>query len=175
VENMHKPVTDSLQKRRFPRWSGAILLLIGFPAAHVVAPWLLSRLSVHHGWQAQRPGFWNLIGLLPLATGTSLAAYSLAAHVSSWPRRFEFRKIPDYLLTTGPYRFSRNPLYIAEGLMWLGWGAFYGSAWVWGVVTGMIVFSKFLVRTIVRREERDLEARFGEEYRAYANSVPRWI
>jgi len=59
--------------------------------------------------------------------------------------------------------------------MWLGWAAFYGSAWVSGVVTGMIVFSKFLVGRIVRREERDLEARFGEQYRAYANRVPRWI
>jgi protein-S-isoprenylcysteine O-methyltransferase Ste14 len=59
--------------------------------------------------------------------------------------------------------------------MWLGWAAFYGSAWVSGVVAGMIVFSKSLVGAIVRREERDLEARFGEQYRAYANRVPRWI
>ena len=125
---MRKAVGHSFQKRRFPRWYGAILVVIGFPAAHMVTPWLLSRLSVHHGWHSRMPGFWNLIGLLPLVAGASIAVYCLAAHLFSMPHRFEFRRTPDYLLTSGPYRFSRNPLYIAEGLMWLGWAAFYGSA-----------------------------------------------
>jgi protein-S-isoprenylcysteine O-methyltransferase Ste14 len=54
-------------------------------------------------------------------------------------------------------------------------GGIYGSAWVSGVVITMILLSKLLIGQIVRREERDLEARFGDRYREYARNVPRWI
>ena len=168
-------LSKSLQKRQFPKWLGAILVFIGFPTAHVLVPWLLAGLSPHHGWHNAIPGFWNLLALAPLAAGGFVAVFCLAAHLSSMPRRFEFRRTPEYLLTWGPYRFSRNPLYIAEGLLWFGWAAFYGSAWVSGVVIAMILLSRLLIGQIVRREERDLVARFGDRYREYARRVPRCI
>lgn len=168
-------VSGSLTKRRLPKWSAVIFVLVGFPAVHVVAPWLLSRLSLHHGWHGTAPGLWNLLGLAPLAVGGFVAVYCLVAHLTSTPRRFEFRRTPEYLLTSGPYRFTRNPLYLSEALMWLGWAVIYGSAWVLAALITMILFSKIVICSIVRLEERDLEARFGEQYREYMAHVPRWI
>jgi protein-S-isoprenylcysteine O-methyltransferase Ste14 len=77
----------------------------------------------------------------------------------------------DYLLRKGPYRLSRNPMYLGEGVVWLGWALFYGSPAVWA---GCAVMCAAL-GTIVRWEERRLLERFGDDYRAYLDAVPRWM
>ncbi|MGI8989680.1 MAG: methyltransferase family protein [Bryobacteraceae bacterium] len=79
---------------------------------------------------------------------------------------------PSYLLTEGPYRYSRNPIYLAELTIWLGWILFYGSF----AVAGIFAVGSLLVGPIVvPREERGLEARLGAEYREYRRTVPRWL
>jgi len=76
------------------------------------------------------------------------------------------------LVTDGPYRRTRNPLYLA------GLGVFLGVACF---VNGMVPFVLFVPLVallhwgIVRREERYLDAKFGEAYRAYQRRVRRWI
>jgi protein-S-isoprenylcysteine O-methyltransferase Ste14 len=63
-------------------------------------------------------------------------------------------------------------MYLAELALWLGWAVFYGSLTVFlGFWVGGLVFH-FLV---VPWEERALEARFGEAYIQYRNTVPRWL
>jgi protein-S-isoprenylcysteine O-methyltransferase Ste14 len=72
----------------------------------------------------------------------------------------------------GPYRFSRNPIYLAFALIHLGVAASFGSWWLlvtWAVSIGVIATS------IVPSEERYLEARFGSIYSAYKSSVRRWL
>ncbi len=77
-----------------------------------------------------------------------------------------------YLLTRGPYAFSRHPMYLSEQVLWFGWAIFYGSlAVLIAFVVWCLVFNFFAVP----REERALEARFGEAYRQYKNTVPRWF
>ena len=44
------------------------------------------------------------------------------------PERVELDWSPKILLTRGPYGFSRHPMYLAEGALWLGWAILYGSA-----------------------------------------------
>ncbi len=79
---------------------------------------------------------------------------------------------PAYLLNKGPYGYSRNPVYLGEAAIWTGWIIFYGSIVVLCVLAAVAVLVGLV---ILPREERGLEARFGEAYRAYKRSTPRWL
>jgi len=70
-----------------------------------------------------------------------------------------------------PVRLSRNPMYAAEAVVWLGWALFYGRPAIWaGLAIECAAFAR-----IVRWEERRLLGRFGGDYRAYLAEVPRWV
>jgi protein-S-isoprenylcysteine O-methyltransferase Ste14 len=166
-----------LMGRKLPRWIGTAAQLIGFPAAHGLAPWALSRLGARHGWSAGAPGAWNYIGLIPVAAGFCTFLWCLREHFIAAPEGWRFEKTPHYptppyLLTAGPYRYSRHPIYLAELAIWLGWIAFYGSL-ILGAV--LAVAAGILGPVILPREERGLEARFGEAYREFRRTTPRWL
>jgi protein-S-isoprenylcysteine O-methyltransferase Ste14 len=76
------------------------------------------------------------------------------------------------LATDGPYRFSRNPLYIAAIGVYLG-----VTLWVNGLapLLLMLPMAWLLHRGIVLPEERYLESKFGSAYRAYQINVRRWL
>jgi len=76
------------------------------------------------------------------------------------------------LVTGGPYRFSRNPLYISLALMHAGVSIWARS--VWALV--MLVPALILVdRFVIRREERHLQEVFGGAYRDYRRRTRRWL
>ena len=76
------------------------------------------------------------------------------------------------LITTGPYRFSRNPLYLGGNVL-----IFAGAALFLGSVDGLLLtgFATLATDFMIRREERQLEREFGEECVRYKNQVRRWI
>lgn len=76
------------------------------------------------------------------------------------------------LVISGPYRFSRNPIYLALTLIYLGLAFGYGSAWPLVLLLPLLIVMRY---GVIGREERYLEAKFGEAYRAYRSSVRRWI
>lgn len=78
---------------------------------------------------------------------------------------------PSDLVTTGPFAFSRNPMYVA-------WTAlFVGIAFVVNTVWLFILLPLVMVAThiTVRREERSLESTFGSDYREYKDEVRRYL
>jgi protein-S-isoprenylcysteine O-methyltransferase Ste14 len=79
---------------------------------------------------------------------------------------------PPYLLTDGPYRWSRNPMYVAALVIWTGWALYYGSA---AVLVVMLAAGVGLAFAGVPTEERKLEAQFGGAYLRYKSTVPRWL
>jgi len=78
---------------------------------------------------------------------------------------------PDGLVTGGPYALSRNPMYVGWTLLQLGAGVAGGSGWVLATLPAVGVA---LHRDVVR-EERRLEAEFGDEYRQYCAIVGRYL
>jgi protein-S-isoprenylcysteine O-methyltransferase Ste14 len=76
------------------------------------------------------------------------------------------------LVDTGPFGFVRNPLYIGNVMLWLGFALTAGLAWLAPFIALLLGLE---YHAIVRWEERLLHARLGERYRAYAAQVPRWI
>jgi protein-S-isoprenylcysteine O-methyltransferase Ste14 len=76
------------------------------------------------------------------------------------------------LVVSGIYRRTRNPMYLGFLLALAAWGARLGSL---PALLGPPLFALYMDRFQIRPEERALEARFGEEYRAYRARVRRWF
>jgi protein-S-isoprenylcysteine O-methyltransferase Ste14 len=139
-----------------------------------VLPWAISLLGSWYGWADGSPAVWNLLGLVQVAVGLmgllwlTINGY---AHYTQVPERVELNWEPKVLMTRGPYAYSRHPMYVTELALWLGWAVLYGS---WIVLAGFVAL--WVVASILApREERALEARFGEAYRRYRGHVPRWL
>ena len=86
-------------------------------------------------------------------------------------------KVSPYHATTrfvsaGPYRYSRNPDYIGQTLVYAGIAMVANSWWPFFFLPVVLYVVQ---RGVVCREERYLEARFGQEYRDYTARVPRWV
>lgn len=143
-----------------------------FVLVHVLAPYAISRLSVHHGWVGGRPGAWNLLAVAVVAAGAAGIAWGAWLHIAETGASFEMEVTPKYLLKGGPYRFSRNPMYVAVLMMWFGWALVYGS-----LANGVALLTAWAIVTfvVVPLEERRLEQRFGQGYLQYKDAVPRWF
>jgi protein-S-isoprenylcysteine O-methyltransferase Ste14 len=78
---------------------------------------------------------------------------------------------PAALVTVGPYRWTRNPIALSHA------AALFGLSLVLGSVSAaaVVVILAIPVHIAMVHEERTLESRFGDAYRAYKSSVPRWI
>jgi protein-S-isoprenylcysteine O-methyltransferase Ste14 len=76
------------------------------------------------------------------------------------------------LIAAGPFAAVRNPLYLGNIAIWAGFAIAAHMPWLAGVI---VVLLGLEYHAIVRWEEQLLEARYGDEYRIYAERVPRWI
>lgn len=79
---------------------------------------------------------------------------------------------PTSLVASGPYRWSRNPMYIGVALALAGIGIVAGT---WPFLLVPIAFLVVVDLAYVRWEERTLDAELGEPYRAYRERVRRWL
>jgi protein-S-isoprenylcysteine O-methyltransferase Ste14 len=141
--------------------------------AHVVLPLELSRQGGRLRLSGRARHAVRGAGLLTVVAGAALAAWALATHYEAAAEGWapEPRWTPDYLLRKGPYRLTRNPMYVGEATVWLGWTLFTGSP---AVVAGLVLLCGALAGT-VRWEERRLTERFGDAYLEYRTQVPRWL
>lgn len=111
------------------------------------------------------------VGLIFVAVG-----FALAIRAVQMFRRAGTNVVPGEpataLVTAGPYRFSRNPIYIGFVLVYFGMALVLTSMWTLLLLLPVLVI---LHRGIVLREEAYLEGKFGEAYQKYAKRVPRWL
>ena len=77
-----------------------------------------------------------------------------------------------HLVTTGPFAFSRNPIYLANVFLVTGIALATGNAWMLVIAAAMAWLEQNLA---IKREEKHLEARFGKAWRDYARKVRRWL
>jgi protein-S-isoprenylcysteine O-methyltransferase Ste14 len=76
------------------------------------------------------------------------------------------------LVTTGPYRFTRNPMYLGMAFLYMGLAFALGFIWPLVVLPLVIVA---VDRLVIAREEAYLRRRFGEEYAEYMKRARRWL
>ena len=82
------------------------------------------------------------------------------------------RKPVTAVITTGPYRFSRNPIYVSFTLLQVGLAMGTNSAWVAGTLIPTLVLISY---GVIAREERYMARKFGDEYLQYKRAVRRWF
>ncbi len=77
-----------------------------------------------------------------------------------------------HLVTCGPFRFSRNPIYLAYTLFTVALGLISGNSWFFVAALVSLAATRLIA---IPREERHLEARFGFDYESYRRRTRRWI
>ena len=121
-------------------------------------PWIPASMQIMGG------------GVLIVMAGSLLGAALFCfrhagTHVETW-------KPSSALVTDGPYRVTRNPIYVAFLVAFIGLACALDNPWF--LILGPVL-AAILDVGVIRREERYLEARFGEAYRAYCRDVGRWL
>ncbi len=139
----------------------------------VFLAYLLGALAMN--WVLPLPTPWTptlrIVGAVVLFLGLVLGGSAI-----SQMRRADTSPDPRQPVTAfvveGPYRFTRNPIYLGFLLIYLGITLIVGT--VWGIIA-----SPFLVRTVtdavIHMEEKYLDEKFGETYREYRSRVRQWI
>jgi protein-S-isoprenylcysteine O-methyltransferase Ste14 len=76
------------------------------------------------------------------------------------------------IVTTGPYRLSRNPGYLGMAMAYAGIAVLSGALWAFAALLPTLIL---IDRGVIAREERYLERKFGDEYLRYKNRTRRWL
>ena len=113
------------------------------------------------------------------AVWLSLLILGLANLIRIWARRFvgEHTRLKvievSVLVSTGPFRISRNPLYISNMLVMLSWLLFVGIPFSVSFLLSFISFGLYAL--VIREEENELQKLFTQDFLNYKTSVPRWL
>jgi protein-S-isoprenylcysteine O-methyltransferase Ste14 len=162
-----------------PQSSGPSDAAPDVPNLGLVRPPLVYLVSLVAGGLAQlaKP-FPFLPGRVAVPLGASLTvvaialfAYSVATFRAAGTP-VPARKPTTVIVRTGPYRFSRNPIYLAFSLLQLGIAIWANSVWLVATLVGAVALMAVVV---VPKEEQYLERRFGAQYVDYKASVRRWL
>jgi protein-S-isoprenylcysteine O-methyltransferase Ste14 len=137
-------------------------------AVPLAAAWAVDRLLP---WRMPGSGWRKGVGVALLVTGQAIAASGAVAF-----RRHHTSVIPgrpaSAIVTTGPYMYTRNPMYLGMTVAYLGGSLLLGTWWAPVVLPGVVAF---VDRNVIRREEAYLRNRFGEEYEAFSAHTRRWV
>ena len=131
--------------------------------------WLLSSPSAPPAMQL---GIFRHVGLLPIAIGTAIYFWC------AWDFTFAGRgtpapiEPPKQLVVRGLYRHVRNPMYVGIVSILIGEALLLAS---WRLLQYAALVFTFFFLLVLLYEEQMLKHKFGESYRQYCRSVPRWI
>lgn len=145
----------------------------------IAPPPLVYLCSILAGWVLQY--LWPL-EVLPARMGTALGGPVILVAVVFFVlcirelraagTSIQTRRPTTVIIRTGPYRFSRNPIYLSLTLFQIGVGIWVNSVWILGMVVPTLVLMSY---GVIGREERYLGRKFGEEYLQYKSLVRRWL
>ncbi len=132
--------------------------------------WLLDKYIPVSHWVS--PG-WQMLAWVIVALGAliDLSSMGLFIRTGTSPNPFQPEKASS-LVSTGPYRFTRNPMYLGMLVLLAGWAIHLGG------LTPIALLPLFVITLTtfqIKPEEQALEAIFGQEYRDYKKRVRRWI
>jgi protein-S-isoprenylcysteine O-methyltransferase Ste14 len=145
----------------------------------LVRPPLVYLISLAAGAMIQSATPWPFLpgplamplGALLVVAAVALFSFSVAKFRAAGTP-VPARKPTTVIVRVGPYRFSRNPIYLAFSALQLGIAIWVNSLWLLLTLVGAVALIHWVV---IRREEDYLERRFGAQYADYKASVRRWL
>jgi len=148
------------------------------PGIHVIPPFvyliaLLTGYGLELLWPVLELRYQWTLGLAVVAM--SLSAFYIVSAMVGFRRAatpFDVRKAATALVTDGPYRYSRNPGYLALSLLYGGIAILLGSVWM---LLLLVPVHLVMNRWVIEKEEQHLEQVFGEAYLQYKAKVGRWL
>jgi protein-S-isoprenylcysteine O-methyltransferase Ste14 len=147
----------------FARALLAFLALPGIVAVAIPVLWL---------WTGSRMKIVHPLGLVPLAVGFVGLLWCARDFYVSGKGTLAPWAPPARLVVVGLYRYTRNPMYVADATMLLGWATSFGSFGLFVYAFSVAVTFHFW---LVLYEEPWLARFHGEEWQRYASRVPRWF
>lgn len=134
---------------------------------------LISGLLLQYVYPIQlSPYPFNLgIGSLLIVIGIILGAWAVKTFRDEGTN-IDIREPTLMIVDKGPYRFTRNPMYLSLTLIYLSIALFSNTTWI--ILIWPIPFL-IIQQGVIKREERYLERKFGSKYMAYKRRVRRWI
>ena len=142
------------------------VVIVGFVVAFIG-----TRIDLLMGLRDFRSTFPMAAGWLLVCVGFLLRAW---AALCFYEHRIKVISLEPQaaLITTGPYAFSRNPLYLGGNVF-----IFFGAALVLGSPAALVLIAVhlFFVELFIRREEQQLQEQFGDAWTRYRGRVRRWI
>ena len=149
---------------------------VKFPPPFLFAAGFLGAWLAHRRWPiAILPESWRgagaAAGVIAVVMAVAILGWAFATFLrhrtAILPHRPASRVVRD-----GPYRWTRNPMYVSMTLTYLGLALITNALLPLLVLPLVLVL---LVRFVIRREERYLASAFGDDYTAYCRDVRRWL
>ena len=149
---------------------------VRFPPPFLFAAGFFGGWALERAWplplvSPARTGLLEVIGVALVVVGLGLAFWGIVTF-----RRARTAIFPHYpasrIVETGPYRFTRNPMYVGMTVAYLGGTLLLNAAWPLALLPFVLAA---LVVLVIRREERYLAAAFGPDYDRYRERVRRWL
>ncbi|MFS8049571.1 methyltransferase family protein [Rhizobium sp. BR 314] len=140
-----------------------------YSVAVIIALWL------QRYYPLSLPLFWSIVAWV---AGAALVTFAVTLNVWAVKTLVESRttvltqRCSAYLVTTGPFRFTRNPTYLGYTLLTAGLGLLIGNLWFVAMAATAAALTTLLV---IRCEEMHLLSRFGCEFEFYCKRTRRWV
>jgi protein-S-isoprenylcysteine O-methyltransferase Ste14 len=151
---------DTAQVIIRPPLAWGLAVIVAF-ALNWLVPWPFLPTRVPGGW----------LGATVFGLALALAAWAIVTITRAGSN------VPPNLPTTtivrsGPYRFTRNPIYLGMFLSLIGLAIAFDNVWM---LMMLVPFALVVRYGVVAREEVYLERKFGDVYRGYRSRVRRWL
>jgi len=157
---MPEPRPDSAGVKLPPPMTFAAPLVLGLVAGRWWCP-----LPAPPAWGSR------VVGGILFVAGLAFGGWARLLFVRRKTTVLPFRP-SSVLVADGPFRFSRNPIYVAFTAIYVGISLLFRSLWPLILLPLVLIV---LQKTAIDREEAYLERRFGDEYREYRKRVRRWL
>jgi len=148
---------------------------VRFPPPFLYLLPFLGGLALHHWWPIDAlrvaPEVLRISGILLGITALTLMFSALATFVRNRTSIAPIRPAST-LVRTGPYRLTRNPMYLGLAILYCSLAVLLNRAWP----LLFLPLSVLLIdRLVIIREERYLGRAFGDDYERYRREVRRWL